>query len=148
MADTTQNKDSEKVCKQCGALAEVGSIFCKKCGATLQTPVSLSPLGAKGVTGSPKSISPVKRMVLTVIKGIAGIAGVAFWLCPLRTSIQVLLFAVSIGVLLICHFALSSLDDTYLDKHVKDGYWPPKPINWDAPTSENAKDKNTAERNS
>lgn len=31
----------EKVCSTCGAPAEIGSIFCKKCGATLRPPVPL-----------------------------------------------------------------------------------------------------------
>jgi hypothetical protein len=66
-------------------------------------------------------------MVVTVIKYLAGLSAIAFWLCPLRTGIQVLVFAGSIAVLLICHFALSSMDEAYANKHA--GYWP-KPLDW------------------
>lgn len=64
---------------------------------------------------------------MTVIKVLAGIAAVAFWLFPLSTGKQVLLFGASIAVLLICHFALTSLDENYINEHMKDGYWPQKP---------------------
>jgi hypothetical protein len=33
-------------------------------------------------------------------------------------------FGVSIIVLLICVVVLSSLDDKFIDKHIKEGYWP------------------------
>lgn len=65
---------------------------------------------------------------MTAIKYLAGLSAVVFWLCPLRTGIQVLVFIVSIAVLLICHFALSSMDEAYANKHA--AYWP-KPIDWD-----------------
>lgn len=34
---------AEKVCLKCGTRVDVGLIFCKKCGATLQSPVPLVP---------------------------------------------------------------------------------------------------------
>jgi hypothetical protein len=58
-----------------------------------------------------------------------------------------LLFVASIVVLLTCHFSLSNLDDTYLDKHMKDGYWPPKPIDWNPlPGENNASEKGVADK--
>ena len=42
-----------------------------------------------------------------------------------------LAFVGSIVVFLICHTVLSNLDENYIDEHLKSGYWPPKPIDWD-----------------
>jgi hypothetical protein len=81
-------------------------------------------------------MSSMKRTVVTVIKGLAGVAAVAFWLCPLRTGTQVLLFVASIAVLLVCHLVLTNWDETYAAKHNNTGYWP-KPIDWSAPPKTN-----------
>ncbi len=62
-----------------------------------------------------------KRIVLNVVKGIAGIAAVVFWLMPLRTGTQVLLFAGSIVVMIICVAISNGLDDKAT------GYWPKDP---------------------
>lgn len=78
----------------------------------------------------------MKRTVLTGIKGLAAIAAVVFWFCPLRTGIQILLFVASIAVLLICHVVLTELDETYAAKGPT-GYWP-KPSEWS--TSRNGAD--------
>lgn len=72
-----------------------------------------------------------KRMVVTVIKYLAGLSAVVFWFCPLRTGTQVLVFVASIAVLLVCHFALASMDETYANKNA--GYWP-KPLDWGEPS--------------
>jgi hypothetical protein len=72
----------------------------------------------------------MKRLVTTVVKGIAGIAAVVFIFCPLSTGTQILAFVGSIVVFLICHSVLTNLDEGYLDEHIKNGYWPPKPIDW------------------
>jgi hypothetical protein len=53
-----------------------------------------------------------KRVVLNVIKVVAGIAAAVFWFVPLATGTQVVLFVGSIVVLLICFAASSSLDDS------------------------------------
>jgi hypothetical protein len=82
---------------------------------------------------SPETISSKKRTVLTVIKGLAAIAAVVFWLCPLRTGTQVLVFVASIAVFLICHTVLSNLDKTYAAKYGSAGYWPKPPTDWTAP---------------
>jgi hypothetical protein len=66
---------------------------------------------------------------LTAIRGLAGIAAVVFWFCPLRTSTQVLVFVASITVLLICHSVLINLDEAYAAKHGSVGYWP-KATDW------------------
>jgi len=62
-----------------------------------------------------------KRLVLNVIKVVAGIAAMVFWFVPLATGTQVVLFVGSIVVLLICFAASSSLDDS------NTGYWPQNP---------------------
>ena len=77
----------------------------------------------------------MKRMAVTAIKYLAGISAVVFWLCPLRTGTQVLVFVASIAVLLICHFALADMDETYAAKHA--GYWP-KPPDWTTPRKSDA----------
>jgi hypothetical protein len=62
-----------------------------------------------------------KRMALNIIKVIAGVAAVVFWLVPLRTGTQFLLFVASIVVMLICFGLSSNLDDS------NTGYWPENP---------------------
>jgi lipopolysaccharide export LptBFGC system permease protein LptF len=64
----------------------------------------------------------VKRAILKIVKVLAGIAAVVFWLVPLRTGTQVLLFVASIVVMLLC-FALSS----GLNENANTGYWPTAP---------------------
>jgi hypothetical protein len=51
-----------------------------------------------------------KRLVLNLV--VAGIAAVIFWLVPLATGTQVLLFLGSIIVFLICFAVSGSLDDS------------------------------------
>jgi len=111
------------ICAQCGTPADIGIIFCKKCGATLRRPVPLIQSG-----DPPENISSSKRTVLTVIKDLAGIAAVVFWLCPLRTGTQILGCVASIAVFLICHSVLTNLDETYAAKYGSAGYWPKPPI--------------------
>lgn len=76
----------------------------------------------------------MKRFVVTPIKYLAGLSAVVFWLCPLRTGTQVLVFVASIAVMLICHFGLSSIDEEYANKNA--GY-SPKPLDWTAPSKSN-----------
>ena len=73
----------------------------------------------------------MKRFVVTAIKYLAGLSAVVFWLCPLRTGTQVLVFVASIAVMLICHFRLSSIDEEYANKNA--GYWPER-LDWTAPS--------------
>jgi hypothetical protein len=68
--------------------------------------------------------------VVAVVKGIRGIAVVVFILCPFRSRALILTFVGSVIVFLICHWLLTTLDETYLDKNIKNGYWPQKPIDW------------------
>ena len=49
----------------------------------------------------------MKRIVVTVVKGIAGTAAVVFIFCPLSTGTQILAFVGSIVVFLICHTVLN-----------------------------------------
>ena len=62
-----------------------------------------------------------KRFVLNVVKVVAVIAAMVFWFMPLATGTQVLLFAGSVVVLLICLAASGSLDDS------NTAYWPQNP---------------------
>jgi len=84
----------------------------------------------------------MKRTVVTVIRGIAGIAGVVFLLCPLGTWTLFMAFGSAVAVFLICQIVLGSLDETFDDKDTPAGYWPPKPTDWTAPPkSRDALDK-------
>jgi len=92
-------------------------------------PSSLIPTGDHEANAP--SVGPTKRFVITAIKYLAGLSAVVFWLCPLRTGTQVLVFVASIAVILICHFGLSSIDEEYANKNA--GYWP-KRLDWTAPS--------------
>jgi uncharacterized membrane protein YvbJ len=133
MEDAAQNR-VETSCRQCGATAETGRIFCSNCGTALRAATSLIPQSAEDVSGP--SMSAKTRIVVTAIKYLAGLSAVVFWFCPLRTGIQVLVFVASIAVLLICHFALTSMDETYANRDA--GYWP-KPLDWSAPSPKSDK---------
>jgi len=81
-------------------------------------------------------------MLVTVVRGIAAIAGVVFLVCPLSTWTLVLAFCSSVVVFLICQIALGSFDETFTDDDTPTGYWPPKPVEW-KDTSKNREDKNS-----
>jgi hypothetical protein len=123
MDDATKDA-RESICGQCGTQVQAGRIFCGNCGATLRAPAPLIQLASQA---NPPTMSSTKGMVVTAIKYLAGISAVVFWLCPLRTGTQVLIFVASIAVLLTCHFVRSSMDEDYANKNA--GYWP-KPIDW------------------
>jgi hypothetical protein len=128
MEAATPNIDAERICPQCGNRADAGLIFCAECGAAIQPPFPLTQ--STQDVGGPPVPSPTKRLVVAVVKGIRGIAVVVFILCPFRSGALILTFVVSVIVFLICHWLLTSLDKTYIDKNTKNGYWPPKPIDW------------------
>ena len=79
----------------------------------------------------------MKRFVANAIKYLAGLSAVVFWLCPLRTGTQVLVFVASIAVMLICHFGLSNIDEEYANNNA--GYLP-KPLDWTAPSKSDDSD--------
>jgi hypothetical protein len=128
MDDATPNTDAERICPKCGNRADVGLIFCAKCGAAIQPPFPLTQ--STQDVGGPPAPSLTKRLVVAVVKGIRGIAVVVFILCPFRSRALILTFVGSVIVFLICHWLLTTLDETYIDKNVKNGYWPQKPIDW------------------
>jgi hypothetical protein len=139
LMDGTALNPAEILCRQCGTRADAGRIFCANRGATLRAPV---PLIRPGIEDNSPAPSPTKRMMVTVIKYLAGLSAVVFWLCPLRTGTQVLIFVISMAALLICHSILTSMDETYAAKNA--GYWP-KPLDWGTPAKfENASEKPTA----
>lgn len=100
----------------------------RECGAALRVPSSSIPSSDDNANVSP--IGP-KRFVVTAIKYLACLSAVVFLLCPYRTMTQVLVLVTSIAVMLIGHFALSSIDEECANK--KAGYWP-KPLDWTAPS--------------
>lgn len=117
--DSTDQDIAGTTCRQCRAPADAGRIFCAKCGAALRVHSSLIPSSDHDANAPP--IGPMKRFVVTAIKYLAGLSAVVFWLCPLRTGTQVLLFVASIAVMLICHFGLSSIDEEYANKNADTG---------------------------
>jgi len=59
-----------------------------------------------------------RRLVLKVMKAVAVIAGIVFWFTPLHTGMQVLVFAGSIIVFIVCCVISGDLDNK------NTGYWP------------------------
>jgi hypothetical protein len=53
-----------------------------------------------------------KRMILKVVRAVAGIAALVFLFVPLAKWSQVLLFVVSVAVFAICTIVSKNLDDT------------------------------------
>jgi hypothetical protein len=79
------------------------------------------------------TIGPARRILVVILKAIAGIAGVVAIFCPLGSFTQIFLFAASVAVALICYFVLTNLDATYIEEYGKVGYWP-KPLDWNPPS--------------
>ena len=65
--------------------------------------------------------SAVKRAIRTVLKGVAGVAGVIWFLAPITRYPGPLVFVVSTVVLLACFVGLSLLDHA-----AEMGWWPKK----------------------
>ena len=133
MDDATLNVVTVRRCPQCDIPADDGLIFCKNCGATLRPPQPLMQPG-RPTEGTPSGTIGLGRQILIVVlKGIAGIAAVVAILCPLGSWTQILLFAASAALALICYAALTNLDATHIEEYGKDGYWP-KPLDWNPPS--------------
>lgn len=60
------------LCQKCGVPAEVGFMFCKNCGATLQAPVSLFQPPEHTLTSDVKATIEQKVREEMVVKGSAG----------------------------------------------------------------------------
>ena len=105
--DGTDRNTAGTTCPQCRSLADAGRIFAQV-WAPLRTPSSLISSANQDVNAP--SAGPMRRFVATAIRYLAGLSAVVFWLCPLRTGTQVLIFVASIEVLLIWHFGLSGVD--------------------------------------
>ena len=114
-----------EICSQCGAGIDDGNIFCRKCGATWR---SSAPLIAPSDDVPPSRVSVITRIVVTIVRGVAGIATVVAIFCPLGTWAQILTFIGSTVVFLICQAVLSNLEDNYSDESMKEGHWPAKPV--------------------
>jgi hypothetical protein len=131
MADAIPNVATTRRCPQCNAPADDGLIFCRNCGATLRAPQPLTrPVVQNGAPS--KNIGLARRILVVVLKGIAGIAAIVAIFCPLGSFTQIFLFAASIAVALICYVGLTGLDATHIEEYGGDGYWP-KPLDWNPP---------------
>ncbi len=78
----------------------------------------------------------MKRVFIRIIRSVAGIAAVVFFFCPVSTWTAILVLCSSIAVILICQIVLGSLDETLMDHDGPSGYWPPKPVDWAAPSED------------
>jgi hypothetical protein len=61
----------EKVCSTCGAPAEIGSIFCKKCGATLRPPVPLVLSPSQEGNSLPKTVSAKAILLIFAVCAVS-----------------------------------------------------------------------------
>jgi hypothetical protein len=91
------------------------------------------------------TIGLARRILVVVLKGIAGTAAVVAIFCPLGSFTQIFLFATSVAVALICYVALTDLDATHIEEYGKDGYWP-KPLDWNPPSKTDASDEDRTPR--
>lgn len=132
MNDAPENVVPGKQCPQCDTPADDGLIFCRNCGAALQLPLPLTQPLAQNANGPSNATSLARQTLVLVLKGLAGIAAVIAVFCPLSTFTQIFVFVASVAIALICYFVLTNLDETHIDEHVKDGYWP-KPLEWNTP---------------
>src|ERR1700688_4625039 len=117
MDDATLNVVSARRCPQCDAPADDGRIFCRKCGAPLSPPLPLTQSTVQVDDAPSTTIGLAKRILVVVLKGIAGIAAVVAILCPLGSFTQIFCFAASAAVALICYVALTSLDATLVEEY-------------------------------
>lgn len=133
-------------CPQCDAPADVGQIFCKKCGASLRPPKPLTQHIDDGNYASREPKSLVRQILVFLLKGVAGIAAVTAIFCPLRTFKEISLFVGAVFVALGCYFVLTNMDEAYVEDYGKDGYWP-KPLDWSARgKTEGSSSENTSGR--
>jgi hypothetical protein len=135
--------ETETPCAQCGSLVESGSIFCRKCGLELRPPQPL--IQSRADDGKIYVMSPITRVVVTVVKAIAAIAAVVAIFCPLGSWAQIVTFVGSVVLLVVCQVILSNLDDTYIDENKNHGYWPAKPKSWNKPPDDRHNAGNNAD---
>lgn len=131
--DDTLNVATAGRCPQCDARADDGLIFCRNCGATLRPPLPLTQRVVQMDDAPSSTFGLARRILVAVLKGIAGIAAVVAIFCPLGSFTQIFLFAASVAIALICYVALTNLDATHIEEYGKDGYWP-KPLDWNPPS--------------
>jgi hypothetical protein len=133
MDDATLKVVTTRRCPQCDTPADDGLIFCRTCGTVLRPPLPLTqPVVQMDDTPS-NTIGLARRILVVVLKGIAGIAAIVAIFCPLGSFTQIFIFAASVAVALICYVALTNLDAINIEEYGKDGYWP-KPLDWNAPS--------------
>lgn len=95
---------------------------CPKCEVVSPDTAERCDCGYDFVLDPPHSANPaVKGVIRSILKGIAGVAGVVWLLAPITRSPGPKVFVVSTLVLLACGVGLMLLD------HVGDmGWWPKK----------------------
>lgn len=74
----------------------------------------------------------MRRVLVAILKAIGFIAAGVAALCPFGSVTQVLVFAGSLVLFLVCYGVLNNMDEPFLDDHLPDGYWP-KPLDLSPP---------------
>jgi len=146
MDDAALNVVTARRCPQCDAPADDGLIFCRNCGAVLRPPLPLTQPVVEMNDAPSNTIGLARRILVVVLKGIAGIAAVVAIFCPLGSFTQIFLFATSAAVALICYVALTNLDANHIEEYGKDGYWP-KPLDWNPPSKTDTSAEDGTPRN-
>jgi len=72
---------------------------------------------------------------LMVVKGLAAVAAVLFWLCPLRTGTQIPWVSRQLLFFYFAMYCCLNWTETYVAKEPT-GYWP-KPPEWNTPAKAN-----------
>ena len=133
MDDPTPNLMTARRCARCDAPADDGLIFCRNCGTALRPPLPLTQPVVQMDDAPSNTIGLAKRILVVVLKCIAGIAAIVAIFCPLGSFTQIFLFAASAAVALICYVALTNLDASHVEEYGRDVYWP-KPLDWNPPS--------------
>ena len=131
MIEGTRDVAPVNRCPRCEAPADVGHIFCKKCGAALRPPEPLTQQAGGDYYPPLESQSVVRRILVFILKGVVGIAAVVAILCPLTTFTEISLCVGAVFVALVCYFVLTVMDEAHIEGNSEGGYWP-KPLDWSA----------------
>ena len=133
MDDPSPNLITARRCPHCDAPADTGLIFCRDCGTALRPPLPLTQPHVQKDDDPSNPVDLATRILIVILKAIAGIAAIVAILCPLGSFTQIFLFVVSGAVALICYVTLTHLDAIDVEKYGNEGYWP-KPFDWNAPS--------------
>src|SRR5207302_10644575 len=134
MDDPTPNLITARRCPRCDAPADDGLIFCRNCGTALRPPLPLTQPVVQMDDAPSNTIGLAKRILVVVLKCIAGIAAIVAIFCPLGSVTQIFLFAASRAVSLIFYVLLTYLNAGHVEEYGGDGY-ALNPLVWNPPSN-------------